>query len=481
MHFFVMCNPFYARNTRTRAHQRSSHSPRIQSATPQPFYSKSNRFDSPYTCTLLQGFPRCCLLSTCYLKKPKLFFSLAELNKHQQRCMPKADRRGRSPEVFSSPSVGSSSRAAGLQPKRQSSRVTSVPLRVCLDYQTSGSLAQSSNRSSPSSFTASSSTHRASNASYSDDLSGGGSSTSSGRTDSPEDDTSVSIVAAASTSANGGGAALSWRSSSTSFTTSGSGRLQWSASRSPGDGGSGVVRGATGRRVRNVKAFQEARATVATATVASLVASPASTRRMTAASPASAHSRGRAGAATSEPSSSRRRASPATARSRNRASPHRAAVSHVRARGDHLTGGGSSRASRDGRSPLASVKSEAIAASSPPAAGAASRARHSVGVSSASAGRSSTGSRSGGGRAVMQDPSNADDAERDVSILPTTIPVSTTGWRDSLGSWGSSGAFTCPVNPLEAWDIPGCGKESRARDTKCDSCHRVIRVDWQVG
>lgn len=54
-------------------------------------------------------------------------------------------------------------------------------------------------------------------------------------------------------------------------------------------------------------------------------------------------------------------------------------------------------------------------------------------------------------------------------------------WRGSLGSWGVGGAFTCPVNELEEWDLPGCGKVSRVRDTKCDSCQRVLRVDWQVG
>ncbi|CAN0514144.1 unnamed protein product, partial [Ectocarpus sp. 12 AP-2014] len=36
---------------------------------------------------LQQGFPRGCLLSNCYLKKPKLFHGNEDLNKHLQRCM----------------------------------------------------------------------------------------------------------------------------------------------------------------------------------------------------------------------------------------------------------------------------------------------------------------------------------------------------------------------------------------------------------
>ncbi|CAN0039041.1 unnamed protein product [Pylaiella littoralis] len=56
-----------------------------------------------------------------------------------------------------------------------------------------------------------------------------------------------------------------------------------------------------------------------------------------------------------------------------------------------------------------------------------------------------------------------------------------TSWRGSLGSWERSGGFKCPVNPLEEWGIPGCGKLSRTRDTTCDSCHRVLRTNWHVG
>lgn len=56
-----------------------------------------------------------------------------------------------------------------------------------------------------------------------------------------------------------------------------------------------------------------------------------------------------------------------------------------------------------------------------------------------------------------------------------------TSWRGTLGSWAASGGFTCPVNPIEAWGIPGCGKESRARDNKCSSCQRVLRSEWLVG
>ncbi|CAN0220293.1 unnamed protein product, partial [Ectocarpus fasciculatus] len=41
---------------------------------------------------LQQGFPRGCLLSNCYLKKPKLFHSKEDLNKHLQRCMSRADK-----------------------------------------------------------------------------------------------------------------------------------------------------------------------------------------------------------------------------------------------------------------------------------------------------------------------------------------------------------------------------------------------------
>ncbi|CAM9414628.1 unnamed protein product, partial [Scytosiphon promiscuus] len=68
--------------------------------------------------------------------------------------------------------------------------------------------------------------------------------------------------------------------------------------------------------------------------------------------------------------------------------------------------------------------------------------------------------------------------------VPTTSSSSAAvllPWKDSLGSWGDSGGFTCPVNPIPEWNLPGCGKESRARDTKCEACGRVLRVDWQVG
>lgn len=70
------------------------------------------------------------------------------------------------------------------------------------------------------------------------------------------------------------------------------------------------------------------------------------------------------------------------------------------------------------------------------------------------------------------------------AVVVTTAPSTSAiipSWKDSLGSWGYSGAFTCPVNPIPEWNLPGCGKESRARDTKCEACGRVLRVDWQVG
>lgn len=54
-------------------------------------------------------------------------------------------------------------------------------------------------------------------------------------------------------------------------------------------------------------------------------------------------------------------------------------------------------------------------------------------------------------------------------------------WRGSLGSWDAAGAFTCPVNACETWDLSGCGNMNRPRDTKCDSCNRMLRVDWHVG
>lgn len=55
-------------------------------------------------------------------------------------------------------------------------------------------------------------------------------------------------------------------------------------------------------------------------------------------------------------------------------------------------------------------------------------------------------------------------------------------WKKSLGGWDElGGTFICPESPCEAWGLPGCGMVSRPRAVKCEECHRVIRVDWNVG
>lgn len=66
--------------------------------------------------------------------------------------------------------------------------------------------------------------------------------------------------------------------------------------------------------------------------------------------------------------------------------------------------------------------------------------------------------------------------------VPALVAGVKNTWKQSLGTRNAvTGAFTCPLNPCSSWSLPGCGRENRARDTKCDSCNRIIRVDWHVG
>ena len=91
--------------------------------------------------------------------------------------------------------------------------------------------------------------------------------------------------------------------------------------------------------------------------------------------------------------------------------------------------------------------------------------------------------------AVNESGASGDASESDAGVVSGAAVTGATSssrgavsnWKGSLGFWGPGGGFTCPVKPLEEWDLPGCGKYSRARDSKCDSCHRVLRVDWLVG
>lgn len=88
------------------------------------------------------------------------------------------------------------------------------------------------------------------------------------------------------------------------------------------------------------------------------------------------------------------------------------------------------------------------------------------------------GSNPSGGRA---EPIGGTSETRQAMAPPSLAHALKMRWKASLGVWGANGVSTCPMNPVEEWGLPGCGKESRARDVKCDHCQRFLRVDWQVG
>lgn len=392
-----------------------------------------------------QGFPRRCLLSNCYLKKPKLFYSHDELNKHLQRCMPKADKLEASP------------RSPGSQPKRQSTRVTTVPLRVCLGYQTTPPTTHRvANRVSTSSVT--SSTDDTSNAdqSYSSGTSycsgarggcvggicgdgtggagGAGASTSNGRADSQAGE-AMNADGSASHD-HGERRTLSWRSANGG--TAAHERLQWSASLSVGNGEAGALLAGNGRLARKAKA-----GTYGTGAAAG-------------------------GGSPAGGGSSRRRPSPTGAVARARTFPPAA--------GNGNAGGGATTPAGGAVGLMrAVVKQEPVPDESSAIEALAAVAEQVSGGGYSGGARAA---RDGGARAVRGD-SVGGDGEDEVIVSPTGVKP--TGWRGSLGAWSPSGAFTCPVNPVKGWGIPGCGKENRARGIKCDTCHRCLRVDWQVG
>lgn len=428
-----------------------------------------------------------------------MFHTPDELYRHVQRCMPKAEKLA---------AERSASRSRSAPPKRQSTRVTSVPLRVCVNYDTKGSIvARSGNDRAPaasvSASVASSMTDASNgNAAALDILSSGdadnaGSFTSGvSRADSTESDVTSR---GNGNSGGGGGASISWAGASNGGSAPGgdnNNRLRWSASLSVDDSEGAAV---LGRRSRSRRTKADSRRRNRSVTIPVEAAS-----RLTATATLAASSGSDDGAAASPGSCRSPRAPPVSstrpAKSRGRNLPlgkdvpgPTSRASPVRGRGSPAGGGvGGADTGTDRGSALARVAARATvredSTKDMPSATAVRRTRSSNGR--ASGGTDGAGGKVGSGcapQAVVSAGAGKEEAEEqeddddddDDPVSPTGVKP--TGWRGSLGTWGVNGGFTCPVNPVSGWGVPGCGTENRARDNKCDTCHRVLRVDWQVG
>ena len=405
-----------------------------------------------------------------------MFTSHDELNKHLQRCMPKVDSKSTSPAT-STPPARQGRRRGGAAVR--GGGATAVPLGVRLDYERVASITRGAS-GTPSSSTPSSSADDSGSAEQGGGgrgatLSGGGgdgsSSSSNGR---PERQSTLSWR-----NTSGGGAGGGAGGGRVAGNNADNGRLQWSASLSVGTGKTADTevlggRASSGRHGRSPRTRHVSNGDAAGgkgvgtgAGVAPGVEAGVSTDRR------------RGGAAGSSPS--RPRAAPVAAK---------VAVGAIsRGRGRSATVGVA------GKDELGSITGGDV--SSDETAGQADGSP--CDEESSEGGESLVGvtvkqeeveqeeqeqdqeTEEGGGQEEEEEEEEEEAVEDGGDVVVVDAPEKPAPWRGSLGEWRPSGGFTCPVNPVEAWGLPGCGKESRARDTKCDSCGRYLRVEWHVG
>lgn len=548
-----------------------------------------------------KGFPRTCLLADCYLKKPKVFYNVEEYTKHVMRCMQQDDRR-KAAAVAGSDLGGDKA----VSPRRQSSRITSIPLRVRLDHEipavakistprsrlpaspssdamevvppasatlpegsipaessgtpssgTSSAVTSSATPSvttsseTPSDVTVSGSelTVRSSEASSEKpSLSETTSAVTSSSTDGSPDcadfrDSEEKGVAGGVYSVKNGGNDTSNSSvncnaleeeddeehpvTTSDATISDTGDCDSFINNADKNGGvvsgdSGDEAEQSGRSMVSSNSLPSVKDTMAVSTsekgdsagsgdqgrgrgrlqwtpaigtrgvdgdvdVVEYTAKGRPSRKLGSRLVNGESSTSAASVAVSSAGLSRSQASRASSSSLTGSSTSITTRGRIAAAGN-----GSSRASV-GRARANSTSASMIAndigsVNGGDGEGETRGKRAAVGerVIGASRGRASFGGASSGSMGLGTGGRSRRCSSGDVAAFKGAESAAVSrenlgNWRGSLGSWGVGGAFTCPVNELEEWDLPGCGKVSRVRDTKCDSCQRVLRVDWQVG